>query len=202
MLEGILQTTRFYKSVFFCVLLLIVSESLTYTAGGLFFLLYSFAFNDWTDAEKDIQGHPERAIPSGKITQTQGLYISLILLIIGVGIFVAFSSEFIIGIASMYVLSTAYSLFFKPYIPVFATILWCTSISILLLQTISQDITDYIAVILLMYSYEIMLDFRDKDTDKLFCKTPTIANLFGKYSLLISFVLFALGLLILIKKLL
>lgn len=202
MLAGIIQTTRFYKSAIFCFLLYIISQSLLYSSGGLLFLLYSYAFNDWIDAEKDAVGHPDRAIPSGKITPRQSIYVFTSLLLAGIGWSILLVSDYTFGFASIYVLSTLYSLFFKPYVPLLATVLWCSSISILVLQTVSQDLNDYIAVVLLMYSYEAILDYRDKDADKQFCKTPTIANLFGKYTLVISFILFGIGILILVRQLL
>ncbi|MDZ4226044.1 MAG: hypothetical protein U1C66_00965, partial [Patescibacteria group bacterium] len=63
---GLLQTTRSLKSFFVALLLGALSGSIFYGVETFLFLSFSFVFNDWVDADKDIIGHPNRAIPSGK----------------------------------------------------------------------------------------------------------------------------------------
>ena len=168
-LHGFLQTTRFFKSLGVAALLGLVSGSWTYGMGTLLFLTFSFAFNDWTDASKDILGHPHRAIPSGKLTNRQSFYISLSLLSVGFFWSFQFLYEHFLGFSIIYLLSTIYSFILKINIPIVATPVWATAIAILFLQPFSNDLVTYIAVALVVYAYELLLDYRDSEADKKFC---------------------------------
>ena len=44
-----------------------------------------------------------------------------------------------------------------------------------------------------MYGYELLLDYRDKDADRQFCKTPTLANLLGTRTSVVAGLFFVIG---------
>ncbi len=178
--RGFLQTTRFTKSFGVALALSLLSGSIWYGIGALLFLLFSFAFNDWVDSPKDVVGHPHRAIPSGKITRTQSGFIFSALFITGVSYSILLLDQYLIGFMCIYVLSVLYSFILKPYLPVLATPVWSASIAILFVQPFTNQLTVYFAIASIVYGYEMLLDYRDRDSDKQFCKTPTLANILGK----------------------
>ena len=190
---GFIQTTRLIKAFAVGTILAAASGSILYGIGVLFFLTFSFTFNDWVDAPKDNVGHPNRAIPSGKITRPQAFYISLALLLIGVGWSILFLPAFSPMFAFIYLLSILYSFFLKPNIPILATPVWSLAIAILFVQPFSGNITMYLAVASFVFAYEMLLDYRDRKADKEFCATPTLANILGKYTLIISVLAFFAG---------
>ncbi len=192
-ISGFIQTTRFIKSLGVGLLLSFFSSSIYYGMGALLFLLFSFAFNDWVDAPKDSIGHANRAIPSGKITRQQAFYISAGLLIVGVGWSTLFLGEHVLAFAVIYLFSIFYSFFLKPNIPILATPVWSSAIAILFIQPFTQDSLMYIAVASLVYSYELLLDYRDRQADREFCKTPTLANVLGKHTFMVSGLSFFIG---------
>lgn len=183
---GFIQTTRFVKSAAAGLFLGFVSGSIYYGVGALLFLLFSFVFNDWVDAPKDHVGHPNRAVPSGKLTQRQALYISVVLLIIGAVWVSFFLQKYLFGFLIIYSFSIIYSLVLKPNIPILATPVWSVTIAILFLQSLSANFVAYIAITAIVYAYELFLDYRDRESDILFCKTPTLANILGKTTFVIS----------------
>jgi 4-hydroxybenzoate polyprenyltransferase len=195
LISGVLQTTRFYKSLFVSSILFIATDSVEYGVCVFLLLTFSFAFNDYIDTSKDSVGHPHRAIPSGKISRLQGLVLSIILLILGLS--VAFGTEFSFGFTLTFLGSILYSLLLKPYIPLAATFVWSATVAIAFVQPFSNEFFDYFGVMLMIYAYETVLDFRDVIADNLFCKTPTLAALTGQYSILLSIVIGIAGILVL-----
>jgi len=198
---GFLQTTRYMKSLIVGLFLFLISGSLYYGVGALFFLMFSFVFNDWVDAVKDMVGHSNRAIPSGKLTRRQTFYISIVLLIMGVGWVILFLNKYILGFAIIYSFSIIYSLLLKPNIPILATPIWSLTIAILFLQSFSQNPTIYFAVTIIIYAYELLLDYRDREADKKFCRTSTLANILGKNSYIVSVALFFVGIILFVQAL-
>jgi len=197
-ISGLIQTTRFTRSFVVGLIMYIASGSIYYGIGTLLFLSFSFAFNDWADALKDNIGHPNRAIPSGKLTRKQTLYISVGLLIMGVCWSALFLKEYTLVFTVIYLFSILYSFFLKPNVPILATVVWSSAIAILFLWPFTKNLAVYAAVIILVYAYELFLDYRDRKVDKEFCKTPTLANILGKYTPTVSGLLFlsAVGLLV------
>lgn len=200
-ISGFIQTTRFIKSLGIGLLLYFFSSSIYYGVAVLLFLLFSFAFNDWVDAPKDSIGHPNRAIPSGKITRQLALYFSTGVLIAGLAWSFIFLEEYALSFTVLYFLSITYSFFLKPNAPILATPIWSSAIAILFVQPFTKNISTYVAVGILVYSYELLLDYRDRKADKEFCKTPTLANVLGKYTFAVSGFLFLIGLTPLVQTL-
>jgi len=200
-LFGLVQTTRFLKSLAVGALLALATGSMHYGICATLFLMFSFAFNDWVDFPKDKFGHPNRAIPSGKLTLNQASYIWTALLVIGVGWVIGFLSEYVLGFAIIYAFSIIYSYVLKPNIPTLATPIWSSTLAILFLQSLSANLTIYVAVTIIVYAYELLLDYRDRESDKEFCKTPTLANILSKHSRAVSGAFFLVGIALLIQGL-
>lgn len=192
-IEGFLQTTRFAKSFAGSVLLFLASGSFEYAVASLMFFAFSFAFNDFVDAGRDLVGHPDRAIPGGKLTRQQGLLVSLVLLIAGIMWNAIYLGDFILGFATIYFLSFMYSILLKPHIPVIATPVWSLAVTILFLQPFLSDILVYIAFAIIVFGYETLLDVRDKLADKQFGSTPTLAFLLGNFAYVFSIAMIATG---------
>lgn len=197
-LHGLLQTTRFYKSFGVAVILSFLTSSIWYGIGALVFLLFSFAFNDWVDASKDTVGHPHRAIPSQKITKTQSLFFSILLLVFGVTYSFYFLHQYSIGFITIYSLSILYSLIIKPVLPIFATPIWSSAVAILFVQPLTDSLIPYIGTACVVYGYELLLDYRDRESDKQFCKTQTLANVLQEKTLPTALFVSTLGISILI----
>lgn len=187
---GLIQSARLYRVLGVGLVLALLLRSVEYSTGAVLFLAFSFLFNDWRDAEKDAVGHPTRAIPSGKITRRQALYSAGILLIAGLFHVKVFLDEFLEGFILIYVLSIIYSYFLKPNIPILGTPVWSLAVAILFVQPFTNDPRVYILVTLMVFSYETILDYRDRVSDKVFCKTPTLVNLLGKYSIFLAALIF------------
>lgn len=185
-ISGFIQTTRFLKSLLVALILSFFSGSLLYGVSVLFFLTFSFVFNDWVDVSKDAVGHPHRAIPSGKITRTQAFVLAVVLLITGLILAFAFLDQYLLGLLTIYFLSVFYSLVLKPNLPILATPVWSTAIAILFVQPFTDDLHVYIATAIIVYGYEMLLDYRDIEADKQFSRTPTLANLLGKGSFFVA----------------
>ncbi len=62
----------------------ITGRSLSAALAVMLAVAASFAFNDWTDAAEDRIGHPERAIPSGRLSQAGALGAALGLAVLAV----------------------------------------------------------------------------------------------------------------------
>jgi 4-hydroxybenzoate polyprenyltransferase len=179
-ISGLIQSTRLLKSLAVGIIIALTSSSIEYGIGALFFLTFSFLFNDWVDASKDSLGHPERAIPMGKITREQAGLFSAALLLVALGYSKTFLPEFMGGFILIYSLSVLYSFFLKPNVPLLATPVWSAAVAVLFVQPFTRNITVYIAVTAVVVAYELLLDYRDRISDKAFCKTPTLANILGK----------------------
>ncbi len=195
---GFFQTTRFIKSIVVAIFLTLALTDIHYGIGVLIFLMFSFSFNDWVDAHKDAIGHPNRAIPSGKLTSRQAFGMSSGLFIVGLGWTVFYLSEYAVGFYAVYFFSVLYSYVLKPDIPVLATPVWSLTIAILFIQPFSFNLVFYLATALIVYSYELLLDYRDRESDKKFCKTRTLASILGKNTFVVSGVCLTIGILLLI----
>lgn len=198
-IRGFIQTTRLYKSVLVSLLLGIFTHSISYGFMSILFLMFSFSFNDFIDATKDTLGHPQRAIPSGKITRETCLYIAIILLLSAIFI-LSLNNSFLYGFLFIFFSSIIYSSVLKPYVAPTATVVWSMTISILFVQPFSTDILLFIAVGLIIYGYELLLDYRDIISDSLFCKRPTTAIVLGKDSIYVAILLILIGSVTLIAR--
>lgn len=197
LIVGTFQTTRFFKSLFVSILFLFATNSLMYSLGVLLFLTFSFAFNDFVDANKDSIGHPERAIPSGKISRRNVLALSIILFILG--ILIAVKTDFLIGFLIAFSFSLIYSSLLKPYIPILATFIWSLSVAIVFIQPFSREFLDFLGFMLVVYAYETLLDYRDIFADNQFCKTPTLAAIAGRYFIVLAILTAIAGFLLLFR---
>jgi len=190
---GFAQTTRLFKSLAVGLIFGLLSGSAYYGVGTLIFLMFSFVFNDWVDTDKDKVGHPDRAIPSGKITRRQAFLAAAALLVMGIISTHVLLNEYIFGFAVIYLLSIVYSLILKPKMPILGTPVWSVTIAILFLQPFTTEVSIYIGLTLVVYAYELLLDYRDREADKEFCWTPTLSSVLGTNTLALSGATFAVG---------
>ncbi len=183
---GAFQTTRFIKSAAVGVVFVFLANSIYYGFITFLFLSFSFVFNDWTDSEKDALGHPNRAIPSGKITRKDAGVIAAFLVALRLLLTYLFQREYLEGFLLAYTLSITYSFWLKPNIPIIATPVWSSAVSIVFLLPFTQSIYAYMSLAGIVFGYELLLDYRDRDTDKKFMKTPTSANVLGKFTFVLA----------------
>jgi 4-hydroxybenzoate polyprenyltransferase len=190
MIIGLAESARLKRSLGVGIILGILSSSLEYGIGTTLFLMFSFLFNDWVDADKDALGHPDRAIPSGKITRNQAFLFSAFFLLIGIVQAALFLPQFLIAFVVSYALSIIYSYALKPNVPILATPFWSLAVAVIFVSPFSSDPLAYFFVTAIIFAYEILLDYRDRVADKEFCKTPTLANLLGKNTIILAGVIF------------
>lgn len=185
---SVLETTRLFDSLLGTAIIFAINGSILYSASALIFLLFSFSFNDLIDYKsgKDIDCHPSRPLPSGRLSYRTAKSISFLLLASGLGTAWMLSKDLFFVLLSCYVLSALYTILLKKYVPTVATPIWCMVVSLLALFPSSVDFAGYILFFAFFYSREVLLDFRDASHDAKHCKTPSIANYFKRTPLLIT----------------
>ena len=192
----LLISTRFIKSVLISLILLLFSNSFTYSLIFLSFLCFSFLFNDIIDFyyNKDKYCHPKRPLPSGKISIKLAFIYTILLLSLTIIFSIYYSHEIILF---MLICSVLYSYFLKKYIPLFATIFWVFIVTFGFLYINNPDITIYITTFLIFYSREIILDLRDVKTDLIYCETKSLPAIIKDNTYILSFLLIFLSSIIL-----
>jgi len=200
-IKGVLQITRFLKSLLAGIVLLIISNSVNYAISGFIFLLFSFTFNDLVDYEQDKKAHPDRALPKGILSKRESIILSIILLLIGVSLL--FNNQFYSYFLIFYIASIIYSAFLKKIVPSIATFIWVLLIVFLVLLPLEAGIIEYLLVFSFFYFRELLLDLRDSKTDDQYCKTKSLPTLLGKYFFFLLFILFLISIIsaILLKNL-
>jgi 4-hydroxybenzoate polyprenyltransferase len=192
------ESGRVPQALASAVLLYFSSGEWLYSVAFGLFLVLSFLINDAFDfvSGKDEICHPERALPSGRLSLTASLVASAIAL----GLLFLLSFEFSIyqqvSLFSGMVLSVAYSLALKRFYPAFGTIVWVISVAVVFLGVFGQplDVGTYSIFAVVFYAREILLDIRDADADEKMAMGATINWLGDKNrQYMFSSMLFALG---------
>jgi len=174
---ALLESGRAMKSIFFCFFCILLGAEISEAVEIFLFLLFSYIWNDYIDADMDVLGHPKRPIPSGRLSESFARNFSVSLFFLG------FCLDSMMTLP--YVLSGIYSPIKKRY-PKFATSFWVLSVT--LVVTFKTHIGGFTPILffILLYLHELYLDFRDKDIDHMFSVQGTW---FDKGSWLIVLVL-------------
>lgn len=165
---ALMESSRFLKSLGFSSLILLIGGSWQLALAVLTFLLFSYLFNDVVDADMDQLAHPERAIPSGRLTLTTATITALAL---------AFTTIYLLPIAVWCLIASAvYSWPLKRYYPLVATWFWVSSV--VGMVALTTEANSYILLIFFvgLTWHEMLLDLRDQKTDQVFAKTQTWAT--------------------------
>lgn len=199
-INELIETTRFYKSFLYSLPLVFLVNT-EYALSLLFFLLFSYIFNDFVDAEKDKLGHPERPIPSGRLERNFAGKVSVILLLLAMIIPAVQTSQYLITFLGALLLSVLYSAVIKPSYPALATIFWATAVSLATVSGLNLGWIFTAGFTFIVYGYEILLDVRDVDSDSKYYTKPTIAVILNRHSIFVSSTLLLLGVLMLVYSL-
>lgn len=186
-LKGVLETTRFVKSLLGSIIIYLLSNSVEYSIAGFIFLLFSYIFNDIVDYKEDKLAHPSRPLPKGIINLTECKIIAIIIAILGLG--VAYLSEFFTFFIILYLSSILYSYIFKKIIPSIGTLFWVILVVLLLLYPLNVSFIEYSLVFSFFYARELLLDYRDKKTDDKFCKSKSLPTILKNYFFILILIL-------------
>jgi len=175
-MQAVCELARVDSSLLGSVIVLFLSKSFSYAMTVFVFLVFSFTFNDLIDflSGKDVDCHPNRALPSRRLSSLVAVVISGFSLTTGLLLSVTINASVL---AICFVLSALYSVFFKYLIPSLATILWCAIITIITLWPHCPDPIIYLLFGCFFYAREVLLDYRDLDKDLKYCFSPSIAAL-------------------------
>ncbi|GEM_PF-6316332 len=176
-----LELMRFGRSMKSALLVLPLSWRVSHYVVFLVFLLFSFAFNDLVDREMDKDGHPERPLPSGRISAMEAGTISLCLLFAGVCFAYVWAEDLLKLFVCASGVSAVYSWILKRHVPLIATPLWALTVTTIVCLPAKITVTGWLVFFLVLYIHEVLLDMRDVEADRIHCSTPSIATLLGKY---------------------
>lgn len=175
-----LELMRFGRSVVTALIVLPVTWRLDHYIIFALFLLFSFAFNDWVDAEMDKDGHPNRPIPSGRLNKIEAAFLSVGLLVFGI----YFSATYAPDLTELFpyacITSAIYSWILKRHMPLIATPIWAACVTFMVLTPTTISTLSWFLFFLVLYTHEVLLDIRDEKSDRVHCTTPSIATLLGK----------------------
>lgn len=186
---GLLKSSRFLKSVASAALICVVAKSLSYSILILFFLLFSYLYNDHTDYEEDKLAHPDRPLQRGLVSRCEVLVAAMLILIFG-AIFVYLElKEYILFYLGLIAFSATYSMYLKKAIPSIATSVWSFVVTVVILLPVGFGFWEYLLIFTFFNARELLLDYIDKDADDKFCKTKSLPSLIGDYFFLLIFIL-------------
>jgi len=188
-ISSLLESSRSVLSILASVLVYLFVDSWQYALVVLLFLFFSFLFNDLVDYEMDRVGHSNRALPQGRLTKQISLWASLVTLFAGFVIIQVLISELLLFFVILYSTSAFYSAILKHYVPAIATPIWSLIVTFLILYVVKADIWVYILVFSFFFARELLLDYRDKEADKIFSATKSLPNLLGNYTYWLVFLL-------------
>ncbi|MFM2424080.1 MAG: UbiA prenyltransferase family [Candidatus Parcubacteria bacterium] len=175
-----LELMRFGRSVVTALIVLPVTWRLDHYFIFTLFLLFSFAFNDWVDADMDKDGHPNRPIPSGRVSENEAAVLSFVLLALGI----YFSMFYALDLTKLFVYtcvaSVVYSWLLKRHVPLVATPIWTICVTFMVLTPTAISTLGWTLFFLVLYTHEVLLDMRDEKSDRIHCTTPSIATLLGQ----------------------
>ena len=179
-LSSSLELMRCRRSVMSACLVLPLSWRLDHDVVFLFFLLFSFAWNDYVDRQMDEDGHPERPLPSGRLTPAEAWLISVGLLSVGLFACLTWATDLIELFAYGCLVSALYSWSLKRHVPLIATPIWSLCVAYMVLLPTDITTVGWIVFFCILYAHEVLLDMRDDAADAIHCTTPSIATLTGK----------------------
>ena len=182
-LQPLLESGRFVQASSAGILLYLVSGDYYYSLSFSLFLIFSFLINDLLDfmSGKDQLCHPERPLPSGRLSSRTSAIASIVTLtaiVIASSQFAAFQqASLLVGL----MLSVVYSLSIKRLFPAVGTLVWVLSVMVVFLGVFGHvlSIISYATFALIFYAREILLDIRDADTDEILAKGASV-KLLGK----------------------
>jgi 4-hydroxybenzoate polyprenyltransferase len=177
---NLLELMRFGRSIVTALIVLPITWSLSHYVIFVCFLLFSFAFNDWVDAEMDRDGHPNRPIPSGRVGASEAAVVSFALGASGVYFSINYFPELIKLFAYACVTSMVYSWIVKRHLPLVATPIWTLCVTFMVLTPATVSTVSWMLFFVVLYTHEVLLDMRDEKSDRIHCTTPSIATLLGQ----------------------
>lgn len=175
-----LELMRFGRSVVTALIVLPVTWRLDHYVIFILFLLFSFAFNDWVDADMDKDGHSNRPIPSGRVSEVEAALLSLGLLVSGVYFSVIYAPDLTKLFVCACIASGVYSWPLKRHVPLLATPVWTLCVTFMVLTPTTVSMLGWMLFFLVLYTHEVLLDMRDEKSDRIHCTTPSIATLLGQ----------------------
>ncbi len=176
--------TRIRSSLFCGLAVWLLSDMAMHAFSVVCFLAFSFAFNDLVDRGMDKDGHPERPLAAGRLQFVHVIILCVSLAVLG--LFVAYIySNSIVWILFCYIGSIIYSWFLKRHVPIVSNLLWVTVVTVAVFYPISLDLIYYVFFWCVLYSHELVLDYRDRHSDSKHCTTPTIPVIFGDLTILL-----------------
>ena len=175
-----LELIRFKRSVMSACLVLPLSWRFDHYLVFLFFLLFSFAWNDYVDRRMDKDGHPERPLPSGRLSPIEAWVISVGLLGLGFAVCLLWAVDLTELFAYSCLVSALYSWVLKRHVPLIATPIWSLCVTYMVLLPTDMTMVGWTIFFCILYAHEILLDMRDDVADTIHCATPSIATLLGK----------------------
>ncbi len=181
-LSGSLELMRFGRSIIGALIVFPLTWRIDHYVVFLFFLLFSYAWNDFVDQDMDQDGHPNRPIPSGRISSTEALLLSLVLLSVG-GFYSAVKMPDMLQIYGLFCfLSAIYSWPLKRHLPLIATPVWTISVVSMALWPSDITVVGWLIFFVALYTHEFLLDVRDMESDRTHCTTPSLAVILGERS--------------------
>ncbi len=178
-----LESARFSHSAFFGAFLLLSSGDVIFSLLTALALVFAFLLNDIVDywSGKDMHCHPDRPLPSGRLSINRAIQVLLLTAIVFALIF-ATTDVVDYGVPGVLFLGgIAYSLFLKPRIPLVATPFWCGLLALALASAMSFGLYGLLAVWMAVQARELVLDLRDAETDYRFNAKNNIARALGKF---------------------
>ena len=161
---ALLRIIRIESSLMGAAIVFFFDYSYSHSLIMFCFLAFSFSFNDIMDyiTKKDFDCHPSRPLPSGKVGLRAAIFVSALLFLLElIGIFQIRSEIMFLAFAIL----ASYSLFLKRYLPAMATLLWCIAVALVVLWSTDSDIYMYLLFVAFFYTRELLLDFRDRESD-------------------------------------
>ncbi len=171
---------RFGRSVVTALIVLPVTWRLDHYTIFTLFLLFSFSFNDWVDADMDKDGHPNRPIPSRRVSEFEAAMLSLGLLVSGLYFSVVYAPDLTELFVYACIASGVYSWLLKRHLPLVATPVWTLCVTFMVLTPTAISALGWALFFLVLYTHEVLLDMRDEKSDRIHCTTPSIATLLGQ----------------------
>ena len=191
--SAIVESSRFFSSVLFATAVFLLGAGISDAFLVLLALSTSFLWNDIVDFRigRDSVSHPLRPLPSGRLKETSAIAT----LLASIVVFALYGSIFSnsVGIAPLILLVTGlvYSAFLKPKAPIFAVVVWCAALSLVITSAAEFGVLGFFAVWIGALGREIILDYRDKDGDFEFNRSVNIGLLLGRHVWLASMLFFS-----------
>jgi len=174
------DASRLPSSMVFGLVCGMLASSATFGVSIALAMAFSFIMNDLVDflTGKDLVGHPDRALPSGRTTVAAAL-LCTIGLALAFFLLNALSYETYSSPIAYFLGAVAYNLLLKEKYPVIATPFCALLFALVLSQAASFGFWEGLAVWFAVLAREFVLDYRDADADFEFNERRNIAHLLG-----------------------